>query len=218
MVFPTSEPAQSHLDTAHSFISCTAKGAANHGDNSGDKRADYIRIHHVDGSVDLWINQVGLNPANWIEQGPVATGVGFSGSSVKFGSLTNSGRADYVPVVLGSGAITPWLNGCKNPKPTPSGGEADEDNDRTKDPNNSSGQDVAEEAEGAREGGGDGGALTDNQNETTADGTNNDDADDVADSVPAYEGIGGGSNGAGGRQQFSNWTRTAFAATITMDS
>ncbi|KAL8882684.1 MAG: hypothetical protein Q9198_000354 [Flavoplaca austrocitrina] len=167
-------------------------------DINGDNRADYVRIHHIDGSVKLWINQVGLNPDNWIEQGSVATGVGFSGSSVKFGSLTNSGRADYIPVVPSSGAITPWLNGCKNPTNTPSDGETAEGDDPTRDPGNSSGQDGTEEAEGGREGGG---ALIDSENETTDDGIKGGgEADDESDPVPAPGGmLGGASNGAGRR-------------------
>ncbi|KAL9635740.1 MAG: hypothetical protein Q9204_002513 [Flavoplaca sp. TL-2023a] len=170
-------------------------------DINGDNRADYIRIHHNDGSVDLWINQVGLNPANWIEQGSVATGVGFSGSSVKFGSLTNSGRADYIPVVPSSGAITPWLNGCKNPTNTPSGGETAEGDDPTRDPGNSSGQDGTEEAEGGRE---DGGALADGENETTDKGIEEGEADDESDPIPASGGVlGGASNGAGGERNDS---------------
>ena len=146
--------------------------------------------------MKLWINEVRLNPANWIEQGSVATGVGFSGSSVRFGSLTNSGRADYIPVVPSSGAITPWLNGCKNPTNTPSGGETAESDDPTRDPGNSNGQDDTEELEGGREGGG---ALIDDENETIDDGIEGGKADDGSDPIPASGGIlGGASNGAGG--------------------
>ncbi|KAL8672053.1 MAG: hypothetical protein Q9168_003480 [Polycauliona sp. 1 TL-2023] len=87
-------------------------------DINGDRRADYIRIHQNNGSVDLWTNQVGINPANWIQHGSVASGVGSSGPNVRFGILTTSGRADYIPVVPSSGAITPWLNGCKKPATT----------------------------------------------------------------------------------------------------
>ena len=89
---------------------------------SGDGRADYIRIHTVDGSMDLYTNVVGVNPANWLPQGSVASGVGSSGPSIQFGILTNSGRADYIPVVPASGGISPYLNGCKNPITSPGGG------------------------------------------------------------------------------------------------
>lgn len=66
---------------------------------SGDGRADYIYIHPVDGAMDLYANEVGINPAFWVPQGLVASGVGFTGSSIRFGALTHSGRADYIPVL-----------------------------------------------------------------------------------------------------------------------
>lgn len=79
------------------------KEVAGRANLSGDKRADYIQIQGVDGSLDLWTNKVGINPANWVEQGSVASGVGFSvDQNVHFVSFTRSGRADYIPVVPGS--------------------------------------------------------------------------------------------------------------------
>ncbi|KAL8689165.1 MAG: hypothetical protein Q9218_005102 [Villophora microphyllina] len=84
-------------------------------DINGDGRADYLRVHTSDGATDLWINEVGINPANFIPspQGQIASGVGSAGPDVRFGRLTRSGRADYIPVVRSTGGISPWLNACK---------------------------------------------------------------------------------------------------------
>ncbi|KAL8887396.1 MAG: hypothetical protein Q9215_005033 [Flavoplaca cf. flavocitrina] len=173
----------------------------------GDKEADYIWISEK-GDRQVYLNVIDENPAKFVPYNDgklVATGVGGSRDeirladiNVKFGSLTNSGRADYIPVVPSSGAITPWLNGCKNPTNTPSDGETAEGDDPTRDPGNSSGQDGTEEAEGGREGGG---ALIDSENETTDDGIKGGgEADDESDPVPAPGGmLGGASNGAGRR-------------------
>jgi len=49
--------------------------------------------------MDLYTNEVGINPAFWGSQGTVASGVGYPGSSIRFGVLTHSDRADYIPVV-----------------------------------------------------------------------------------------------------------------------
>ncbi len=66
---------------------------------SGDGRADYIYIHPLDGAMDIYINEVGIDPAFWVSQGQVALGVRFSGPSIHFGALAHSGRAEYIPVV-----------------------------------------------------------------------------------------------------------------------
>ena len=80
--------------------------------NSGDGRADYIRIE-ANGAMDLYTNEVGNNPSFFVPQPQAASGVGAPGPTIQFGILTSSGRADYIPVVQSSGAIYPWLNGCK---------------------------------------------------------------------------------------------------------
>ncbi|KAI4199452.1 MAG: hypothetical protein LQ350_004593 [Teloschistes chrysophthalmus] len=82
-------------------------------DINGDGRADYLWVHAADGATDLWLNEVGFNPSFFIPQNNIAAGVGAKGPEVRFGRLTRTGRADYIPVVPSSGAISPWLNGCK---------------------------------------------------------------------------------------------------------
>ena len=84
-------------------------------DINGDGRADYLWVH-PDGSIDLWTNEIGKDPAHLVKSaGAVATSVGYPGTFVSFGVLTSSGRADYIPVVPSTGQISPWLNGCTNP-------------------------------------------------------------------------------------------------------
>ncbi|KAK4896112.1 hypothetical protein LTR27_005969 [Elasticomyces elasticus] len=82
--------------------------------------ADYLWVHPVLGSVDLYING-GANsgaPGGWVwlPQGNIASGIGFSGPSVTFGRIGTSGRADYVAVDPASGALTVYLNGCSKPE------------------------------------------------------------------------------------------------------
>ncbi|KAL8651232.1 MAG: hypothetical protein Q9226_004788, partial [Calogaya cf. arnoldii] len=139
-------------------------------DINGDKRADYLRIHHLDGAVDLWTNEVGTNPANWVQQGSVASGVGFSGPSIQFGSLTSSGRADYIPVVPNSGAVAPWLNGCKSPVIRPGGKGGSEDSSSDKGSDNSSGQDGGQISADGKQEGGDGDTGSDGKDKDTSGG------------------------------------------------
>ncbi|KAL8846305.1 MAG: hypothetical protein Q9221_008603 [Calogaya cf. arnoldii] len=160
-------------------------------DISGDKRADYLRIHYLDGAVDLWNNEVGINPANWVQQGSVASGIGFSGPSIQFGSLTSSGRADYIPVVPSSGAIDPWLNGCKNPVIRPGGKGGSQDSGGDEGSDNSSGQDGgAKSADGKQEGGG---------GDTGSDGKDTDISGGV-DKAESGSGTGNGKEAEGGAQ------------------
>ena len=92
-------------------------------DINGDGRADYIWVHPVDGSLDLWTNEVGINPANWVKApDKIATGVGFSGANILFATLLNTGRADYIPITPSTGAIEAWMNGCNNPASPVGGG------------------------------------------------------------------------------------------------
>ena len=85
-------------------------------DINGDGKADYVWVHPADGSVEVWINQISTNPAYWYQlPGTVAGGVGFSGRCIEFAYLDHTGRADYIPVVPSSGAITAYVNGCNDP-------------------------------------------------------------------------------------------------------
>jgi hypothetical protein len=81
-------------------------------DMNGDGRADLLKVsadtgavglyrndgHHVDGGYD------------WNSQGQIASGVGGTGSQVRFADLNGDGRADYLNVASDS-SVTAWLNG-----------------------------------------------------------------------------------------------------------
>lgn len=43
---------------------------------------------------------------------PIAHGVDSNGYVVRFADLTGNGRADYLRLTMGSGAIDMWMNGC----------------------------------------------------------------------------------------------------------
>ena len=89
-------------------------------DLDGDGRADYIQVN-ADSSVQAWLNG-GPKPSGgdwyWFPQGTIASGVGASGSSIRFSDLNGDGRADYVKVNADS-SVQAWLNGG----PKPSGGD-----------------------------------------------------------------------------------------------
>lgn len=91
-------------------------------DIDGDGKVDYVWIHPIDGSAHVWINVIGVNPANWIPllPDPVAAGVGYSGACIKFAYLEHTGRGGYVPVTPSTGAVAVWLNGCDDLAPSPS--------------------------------------------------------------------------------------------------
>jgi hypothetical protein len=87
-------------------------------DINGDKRADYLAVSRVDGSVQLWLNggslEKGSNDANvvWIQRGTIATGVGTNGKGVQFADLNGDRRAEYIDVDYDTSAAKAWLNGC----------------------------------------------------------------------------------------------------------
>ena len=80
-------------------------------DFDGDGRADYIGVA-PDGSVQVWLNRVGLgDPAgDWKWLHTVAAGnLGFAGSNVLFADVDGDGRADYLGVGPG-GSLKAWIN------------------------------------------------------------------------------------------------------------
>ena len=73
-----------------------------------DGRADYIRVHALDGSVEVWRNlpvDTGDN-INWVPYGhKIASGVGYAGANIRFAYLKHprTGRADvstFIPVSI----------------------------------------------------------------------------------------------------------------------
>lgn len=80
-------------------------------DINGDGRADYVWTSALDGHVRVWFNDY-PNLPTWLEQGEIAGGVGTSGACVRWAVLQDTGRASYVAVDPGTGAIAAWLNGC----------------------------------------------------------------------------------------------------------
>ncbi|KAK7973640.1 elongation factor Tu GTP binding domain-containing protein [Apiospora arundinis] len=92
-------------------------------DVDGDGRADYVWTSALDGRVRVWLNDYPKLPT-WRAQGEVAGGVGTAGSNIRWAQLQGTGRADYVAVDPGTGAVAAWLNGCDalgddRPRPPP---------------------------------------------------------------------------------------------------
>ena len=53
-------------------------------DLNGDGRSNYTWVHPLDGSINVWTNEIGFNPANWIPYPKkIVTGLGFAGASIK---------------------------------------------------------------------------------------------------------------------------------------
>ena len=83
-----------------------------------DGRADYIWVHPLDGSVEVWRNNAGNSPSsiNWVPYPQkVATGVSYAGANVQFAFLNKprTGRADVsvsVPILTFYGDSMPTLN------------------------------------------------------------------------------------------------------------
>ncbi|KAJ7301109.1 hypothetical protein DFH08DRAFT_827819 [Mycena albidolilacea] len=102
----------------HSGIIAAGIGAPRHqvhfADINGDSRADYLWVHD-DGSVDAWLNlggpDNGPNAAKviWQHQGQIASGIGKSGTGVRFADLNGDGRAEYLWIDE-DGAMTAYLN------------------------------------------------------------------------------------------------------------
>ncbi|CAM1503170.1 Fc.00g079460.m01.CDS01 [Cosmosporella sp. VM-42] len=98
-------------------------------DINGDGRVEYIHVDSATGAVNVWFN-AGSSKGNngpdggkvtWVPWGEVASGVGTTGDHVRFGSLTGTGRADYLAVTNSNGAVDMWKNLC--PSPPPVGGD-----------------------------------------------------------------------------------------------
>ncbi|KAK5134073.1 hypothetical protein LTR08_006963 [Meristemomyces frigidus] len=86
---------------------------ASFADIDGDGRADYIWLDK-DGSATVYINEVFINPQNWVPANngkPIASGVGASRSEVRFADINGDGRADYVWIHTVNGAADMWYNG-----------------------------------------------------------------------------------------------------------
>ncbi|EQK99996.1 hypothetical protein OCS_04284 [Ophiocordyceps sinensis CO18] len=73
----------------------------------------------IDCLVHVWLNNHPNQPA-WLPQGKVASGVGTSGSCIKWAKLLVNNYTDYVAVDATNGAIVAWLNRCDTiPSSTP---------------------------------------------------------------------------------------------------
>ncbi|MCJ1467350.1 hypothetical protein MMC07_005974 [Pseudocyphellaria aurata] len=87
-------------------------------DIDGDGRADYIWIHPADGSVSVWINQIGDKHQNWMQyKTRIATGVGSAGANILFAYIDHNEWADYVVVNPQTGDIRVWASSCSNLAP-----------------------------------------------------------------------------------------------------
>ncbi|KAJ4199065.1 hypothetical protein NW767_008648 [Fusarium falciforme] len=82
-------------------------------DINGDGKADYVWPRKLDGRVKVWYNDYPNKPT-WREAGEIAGGVGTSGANIRYGTLSSTGRVDYIPVDPKTGAIAAWLNGCND--------------------------------------------------------------------------------------------------------
>ena len=87
-------------------------------DIDGDGKADYLWVHPEDGSVSVWINQITVNPRNWVHYATkIAWGVGSSGANVLFAHIDRNDRADYVVVTPSNGDIRVWTSSCSDLAP-----------------------------------------------------------------------------------------------------
>ncbi|MFI9530926.1 FG-GAP repeat domain-containing protein [Micromonospora rosaria] len=75
-------------------------------DLNGDLRADYLLVDSA-GRVWAWLNGYSDNRFTWRFDGMVASGVGASGTQVRFADLNGDRRADYL-VETPDGQIKAW--------------------------------------------------------------------------------------------------------------
>ncbi|MFJ2745831.1 GDSL-type esterase/lipase family protein [Streptomyces sp. NPDC087440] len=85
-----------------------------------DKRADYLIVHSRSwpSPVTAWLNRGGdqNGKSGWIPRGQIAAGIplGHSEYSV-FADIDGDGRADYLVVDRGTGAVKAWINNGGDP-------------------------------------------------------------------------------------------------------
>nr|UMZ45332.1 hypothetical protein [Paramyrothecium sp.] len=84
-------------------------------DIDGDGKADYVWTRKLDGKAWVWYNSYPNTPM-WRDGGEIASGVGASGSNVRYAKLQNTGRADYIVVDPATGALGAWLSSCQSPE------------------------------------------------------------------------------------------------------
>jgi hypothetical protein len=87
-------------------------------DLNGDGKADYVWTSAATGKARVWYNNFPNNPT-WVGGDEIASGVGTSGSTVRWAKLQHTGRASYLAVSPTTGAVSAWLNGCDNLGPAP---------------------------------------------------------------------------------------------------
>lgn len=83
-------------------------------DIDGDGKADYLYVDKSTGKTKMWRNGGLGGDGNWIWTGvgDIASGVGTSGSVVRFADFGGTGRADYLDIVPGSLGVKKWENTC----------------------------------------------------------------------------------------------------------
>lgn len=83
-------------------------------DLDGDGKADYIYVDKSTGKMKMWRNGGLGSDGTWIwtAVGEIATGVGTTGSAVRFADFGGTGRADYLVIVPGSLGVKKWENTC----------------------------------------------------------------------------------------------------------
>jgi lysophospholipase L1-like esterase len=81
-------------------------------DMNGDGRADLLKVDVASGAVTLYRNDGDHVDGgyDWNSQGQIASGVGGTGSQLRFADINGDGRADYLNVASDS-SVTAWLNG-----------------------------------------------------------------------------------------------------------
>ncbi|WP_162492567.1 FG-GAP-like repeat-containing protein [Streptomyces roseifaciens] len=77
-------------------------------DINGDGKADYLAVQD-DSSVRAWINTGTDGHVGWSEFDGFASGVGETGSKVRFADINADGRADYL-ILQDDGVVQAWLN------------------------------------------------------------------------------------------------------------